>query len=390
MYVRFLRANYPVTVYVANKALEKADVEGITAAVVSAMKDELEVSEWQDKLVGCALDGAAVNIGRLRGVGARLKSDNAEHLIVIHCCAHRLELAVRDVIKKNKYMETIDDFLVTIYKFYENSPLNLSGLKLSGEALGVPALKPVNVLGTRWLPRHQRAVEVLLRIWLPLVTHLHQVSISGSRVSKETTPGLLKTLKSPKFIMYLNFLNTYLKHLASLSKVFQDNQYTVETVVSKIEVVKTRLEQLCDEDKLEEVISKDRTKTDSDVYKFRGTPLTVEGHTRTTRSDSPALHVNNEASEVVRETLQNIDKRFESFIQDPVVASFRMFDPQNWPHDPQSLETYGEENIQLLYHYFSVILEKKGYDAQEAALEWIDLKKHIRRLQAVNKSPFPF
>ena len=83
VYVRFLRENYPVTVYVANKALEKADVEGITAAVVSAMKDELEVSEWQDKLVGCALDGAAVNIGRLRGVGARLKSDNAEHLIVV-------------------------------------------------------------------------------------------------------------------------------------------------------------------------------------------------------------------------------------------------------------------------------------------------------------------
>ena len=42
---------------------------------------------------------------------------------------------------------------------------------------------------------------------------------------------------------------------------------------------------------MEEVISKDLTKTDSDVYKFRGTPLTVEGHTRTTRSDGPALHV---------------------------------------------------------------------------------------------------
>ena len=108
--MRFHHDNYPVTVYVANKTLEKADAEGITAAVVSAMKDELDVSEWQDKLVGCALDGAAVNIGHLRGVDARLKSDNAEHSIVIHCCAHRLKLTVRDVIKKNKYMETIDDF----------------------------------------------------------------------------------------------------------------------------------------------------------------------------------------------------------------------------------------------------------------------------------------
>ena len=40
---------------------------------MSAMKDELEVPEWQGKLVECALDGASVNLGLLSGVAVRLK-----------------------------------------------------------------------------------------------------------------------------------------------------------------------------------------------------------------------------------------------------------------------------------------------------------------------------
>lgn len=394
MYIRYLHDNYPVTAYVVNKGLEKADAEGVTAAVVSAMKDELEVPEWQDKLVGCALDGASVNLGRLTGVGVRLKS-NAKHLIIIHCFAHRLELAIKDVTKQNKYMETVDDFFEKTFKFYKNSALNWTGLKRSGEALGMSVFKPVNVVGCRWLPHHERAVDVVLKMWVPLVTHLQQVCINGTRDSKETSKNLLKTMKSPKFVMYLNFFSVYLKLLSALSKVFQGNQYTIETVTAKIEAVKFKLGQLRDQVKLEQVMTKDLTKNESDIYMFRGISLTIEGHTRETRSDGAALVVNanvvqSDLSEIVAQTLQNIDKRFASFIDDPVVAALRMFDPQNWPQDTKSLEIYGEDNVSLLYNHFSAVLEKKGYEVNEAALEWVDLKKHVNRLQAVNKPPLPF
>ena len=72
------------------------------------------------------------------------------------------------------------------------------------------------------------------RSWVHLVTHLQQVCNSGTRVSKELAKSFLKTLKSPKFVMYLNFFSAYLKLLSALSKVFQGNHHTIETVVAKL------------------------------------------------------------------------------------------------------------------------------------------------------------
>ena len=44
--------------------------------------------------------------------------------------------------------------------------------------------------------------------------------------------------------------------------------------------------------RLEQVITKDLTRYESDIYVFRGIPLTTEGHTRETRSDGAALAAN--------------------------------------------------------------------------------------------------
>jgi len=100
--------------------------------------------------------------------------------------------------------------------------------------------------------------------------------------------------------------------------------------------------------------------------------------------------VQKELSRIVDQTLQNTVDRFGNTLEDPVVAALRMFDPQNWPQDTNSLETYGDDNIRLLYSHLNSVLEKKGYDVNEAELEWTELKEHVYRLQAVNKPPLPF
>ena len=152
---------------------------------------------------------------------------------------------------------------------------------------------------------------------------------------------------------------------------------------------------MSDKAKLEQVILKDLVVNESGIYMFRGAPLTIDGHTRETRSDgvslaADAVKVQKELSRIVDQTLQNIVDRFGNTLEDPVVAALRMFDPQNWPQDTNSLETYGDDNIRLLYSHFNSVLEKKGYDVNEAELEWTELKEHVYRLQAVNKPPLPF
>ena len=86
-------------------------------------------------------------IGIRNGVVTKIKAD-VPHLISVHCVAHRLELGIKDSIKQVAYMAKVKDFLLSIYKFYSNSPLNWHNLKETGTALNIKVLKPANVKGT--------------------------------------------------------------------------------------------------------------------------------------------------------------------------------------------------------------------------------------------------
>ena len=110
-------------------------------------------------------DGASVMIGIRNGVVTMIKAD-VPHLTSVHYVAHRLELGIKDSIKQVAYLAKVQDFLLSIYKFYSNSPLNWHNLKETGTALNINVLKPTNVKGTRWIPHHGQAEKQSSRIGL--------------------------------------------------------------------------------------------------------------------------------------------------------------------------------------------------------------------------------
>ena len=129
---------------------------------------------------------------------------------------------------------------------------------------------------------------------------MRQAQINGTRGTKEKAPGLLKVLLSPKFVMYLNFLQIFLKQISILSKILQDNNYTVETIVAKVQLCLSKLQKLKDQ-KLEKVISKDLDKSPEGKWTFRGTKLSLQGvaailqgvaATYTTRADTVSFNIN--------------------------------------------------------------------------------------------------
>lgn len=54
------------------------------------------------KLVVMGSDGASNMVGKRSGLAILLQQDINDEIINMHCFAHRLELAFRDVLKKNK------------------------------------------------------------------------------------------------------------------------------------------------------------------------------------------------------------------------------------------------------------------------------------------------
>ena len=57
---------------------------------------------------GC-FNGASVNMGCKTGVAARLRQD-VPNIVTIHCCSHRLELAVKDVMNSVAYYDHVNTF----------------------------------------------------------------------------------------------------------------------------------------------------------------------------------------------------------------------------------------------------------------------------------------
>ena len=78
------------------KSVPKANAENLTQVLVDTMNDDMGQATWKEQLVACCFDGASVMMGHKTGVATRLK-EKVPFLTVIHCCAHRLELAIKDV-----------------------------------------------------------------------------------------------------------------------------------------------------------------------------------------------------------------------------------------------------------------------------------------------------
>lgn len=74
------------------------------------------------------------------------------HFIDFHCLPHRLELALLEMQRSCKLVETVYEVLQLIWKTYHYSPKSTRELQTVGSELGVNVLKPTQVSGTRWLP----------------------------------------------------------------------------------------------------------------------------------------------------------------------------------------------------------------------------------------------
>ena len=188
--------------FVALKDLKTADAPGTVAAIKSALEEDCELTDWKEKLVGLSADGAAVNMGIRTGAAKRLQ-DVVPHLVAVHCCAHRVELAIKSVNYNIPFFKSVEETLHTLYKMYYNSPLCRPGLKQVGQMLQAHVLiVPVKLQGTRWIAHREHALRVLLDGWKCLVVHTSQVSL-GSTAIKNRAQHLNTTLTNVKCLLFV-------------------------------------------------------------------------------------------------------------------------------------------------------------------------------------------
>lgn len=225
------------------------------------------------KLVGFGSDGAAVMRGVRNGVGQKLKA-NQPKLQLVHCIAHRLELAIKDAVKASTLHGPLQKLLLDVYLFYHKSTLNRGLLRTAAQALGVTRYVPTRSSGTRWIGHTKRALENLFCGYPAIVQHLLEVRADypfvnaywmfndvhcffhfqvkdDARTSNDTkgkSAGFLKKLLSRETVEFGHFLLDVITVLDRLSAQFQQRTMSMDEVpqlvadtVSSLKKLSTRL-----------------------------------------------------------------------------------------------------------------------------------------------------
>jgi len=135
VYVRTCKAGVVAVRFLGVISTPKADAIGITKSIGQAVQNALDVplkEVFAQKLVALGADGAAVMMGGTRGVVTKLR-EMAPCLVGIHCYAHRLELAVKDVIKAHNMYGSLERLLLDLYLFYKGRLVNKNNNLISSD-----------------------------------------------------------------------------------------------------------------------------------------------------------------------------------------------------------------------------------------------------------------
>ncbi|KAJ8034319.1 hypothetical protein HOLleu_21102 [Holothuria leucospilota] len=258
IFVSMLNNNRAVTQFVTLASVPQANAENIAKELIVTLTDKLKLKNWKNNLVSCCFDGASVNLGCKSGVAVRL-TEGAPHIISVHCCAHRLELAIKNI--EEPLITEVEKVVQDCYLFYRWSVKNWGELQKVGSLLKISVKRPAKLIGVRWLAHHYRAINAVRFNWPAIVTHLNNVgsscSADASLKKREQAMTLLDMLRALVFVFMTNFLCSYFAILKEMSLTLQKNDITVDQVVDKVQCVKKSLLKLKMEKELNETIHKD-------------------------------------------------------------------------------------------------------------------------------------
>ena len=118
-------------------------------------------------------------------------------MIGIHCLAHRLELAFKDVIKGEKSFEQLTTLLLGISYLYKRSPKQRKLLRKSFKVVKVKGTLPRRVGGSRWMPHMKRALTTLFSGYRGYIAHLENQSHSLPKAE-----GLAKLMSNYNMMVF--------------------------------------------------------------------------------------------------------------------------------------------------------------------------------------------
>ena len=99
----------------------------------------------------------------IRTGSAKRLQDVVPQSVAVHCCAHRVELAIKSVNDNIPFLKSVEKTVHILYKMYYNFPLCRHGLKQVGQMLQAHVLiLLVKLQGTQWIAHRAQHLNTTL------------------------------------------------------------------------------------------------------------------------------------------------------------------------------------------------------------------------------------
>ena len=216
VYVRFVDSKGQIQTKLGDIVdLEQGNAKGVKDGWLKGL-DSLGITgqALAEKLVAVNTDGASVNLGK-KGGAVKLLLDDINELLddnktcngyvtVVHCIAHKLELAVCDAKKGCDYLTEFEKTLKGIFALYYYSPKKRRELYEIAVSLDQELKHYGGVQQIRWVASQNRALKALLDYDIT-IAHLEEVA-SGRDDNAPKAKAYLKDMRSERFITFLHFM----------------------------------------------------------------------------------------------------------------------------------------------------------------------------------------
>lgn len=329
----------------------------------SVTKDQLQQKSLPiNNLKGLSTDGAAVMLGKKNGLGALLKND-APDLVVVHCICHKLALACTDTCAQLKKIKTVEVEVTQLWRVFDNSPKKLSVYLKIQQQINHITMKPdvekkitrrlKKACQTRWLS-FDNAISAVIADLPAILQTLRELK------SDAACYGLLKKFSKPIHIGTMYILHSVLPILSELSKTFQRGSVNFARIDPALQACQAKLETIADNkvplEKFQTAISEGGA-----LHQMEVTP-----------NQKDIAFLEKLLKEYVASLIDNISKRFSSAV--PVLTAMAVFNPNALP-EVQNFTGYGKEQIETLAsHYYPGDDLKKQQLLSEWSTFMYDLK----------------
>lgn len=402
VFVRYLVDGRPVTQLAELVPLKSGDASGVKDGIFAGLESiGVGVDSLAAKCVCINTDGAAVNMGRKSGEVKQIldiieesldEGVTSDHIAVVHCVAHNMELAIMDAKKEVCYLNRFEEIVKGIFKLYFYSPKRRRHLKEIAEQLDKQLRHVGGLQQIRWLSSQLRALEALKVNWEVTIMHLEDIA-SGKDETAARATGLLKEMKTLKFVTVLHFMLDFLAALSVVSRIFQLEDSLVSEVCRTIETGAQKVLKL--KEKPGKNLKAFQTDYDSEKKEFKGVELSQpqqrKGRNKTaetTHSDESHSDTEQVLPEDMKSLVDNTDKYLHErfavhFLGDNKPHGlFRVFDYKLWPAEMDKLRHYGDDKIDKLVNLYTPLLSSD--EIENAPEEWLDVKMYVNQAIEIN------